>query len=79
MGFDGPAPPRKRSPNEDVFAPTREPKALLSLKALKPPLVGSEMAGAGVRDEPKNDFVTLPRVDVEPKAGFELPSTEKLL
>lgn len=48
------------------------------LKALKPPLVGSGVAGATLEGDAKADFVVLPSADVDPKAGFELPRTEGL-
>jgi hypothetical protein len=78
VGFDGSlasSPPRKRSPNDDVFVPPRVPKPLLPLKELNPPLVGSEVVVVGVKGE---EFTALLSADVEPKTGFELPRAEGL-
>jgi hypothetical protein len=54
------------------------PKALLLLKAPKPPLVGSRVAGEELEGEPKICLVALPSADVDPKAGFERPCTDGL-
>lgn len=78
MGFDGSlvsSLPRRRSPNDDVFAPVSVLKALLLLKAPKPPMVGSR-AVTRLEGEPKADLAVLPSADVDPKVGLELSSTD---
>jgi hypothetical protein len=66
------SPPRKRSPNDEVAVPAKAANPLLLPKALKPPLLGSEVGTAAVGNL-GGVFEVLPSVDVDPKVGLELP------